>query len=168
MKSLPNLSYQVEMVYSRTQLAWPSGFLVLHEKLQITSQFPDWSRVAGSAGPSVHKGPCKYLVMVHWCLAELKPCGACQAAAAANIGTSYAEYSTDRIFYSGAGDQKQIIQSEALISFYSLWPRRGVALVCQSVVFQVTDQTPRPLTIVPVIRNTSMVHQEGNWPELWE
>ena len=99
-------------------------------------------------------------------LAELKPCGACQAAAAANIGTSYAEYSTDRIFYSGAGDQKQIIQSAALISFYSLWPQRGVSLVCQSVVFQGTDQTPRPLTIVPVIRNTSMAHQAGNWPKL--
>lgn len=62
----PPKSYQVEMVYSRTQLAWPSGFLVLHEQVQITSQFADWSRVAGSAGPSVHKGPCKYLAMGHW------------------------------------------------------------------------------------------------------
>lgn len=168
MKSPPNLSYQVEMVYLRTQLAWPSGLLVLHEKLQITCQFADCSRVAGSAGPSVHKGPCKYLVTVHrrvswtealWCLPG---CCSCE------YQHQLAEYATDRIFCSGTGDQKQIIQSAALISFYSLWPRRGVSLVCQSVVFQVTDQTPRPLTIVHVIRNISMVHQGGNWPELWE
>ena len=94
-------------------------------------------------------------------LAKLKPCGARQPATAASLSTSYAEWKTDRICYSGTGDQNQIIQSAALIAFCSLWPRRGVSLVCQPVVFQVTDQTPRPSTIVHVIRNASMVHQKG-------
>ena len=124
------------------------------------------------AGLLVQQGPLFSRVPVNiwpWAtdgLAKPKPCGARQAATAVSLSTSYAEWKIDRIFYSGTGDQNQIIQSAALIAFYSLWPRRGVSLVCQPVVFQVTDQTPRPSTIVHVIRNTSVVHQEGNWPEL--